>query len=73
METEVVSGGTPNHSWPEGKPGLSPGGELPVTGGVQADGDQSLGRDVECECVFWGVERRTHIFSESEPHEPFCS
>lgn len=42
---------TPNHSWLDGKPGLSLGGEFPVTGGVRVDGEQSVGRDAEHECV----------------------
>lgn len=53
----------PNHSWPDGKPsGLPLGGELPVTGGVRVDGEQSLGRDAERECVGgWAVG--THLLA----------
>ena len=50
----------PNRSWPDGKPGLLSGSELPITGGVRVDGEQSLGRDAERECVDgWAVD--THL------------
>lgn len=62
---------THNHSWPERESRVACGdSELPVTGCMQVDNGQSLGREVKCECVNGCVGEWAVFFPKSGLHGP---